>query len=80
MLGSFVGSITEKSIDKQIDKLEEYPSFLITKGDNNAVEEFDRKNNKLTKQIFGKVLWIFFSVPLSSAVKFLISYLNPLKG
>jgi hypothetical protein len=80
VLGSFLGSIAEKSIDRQIDRLEDYPGFLITKGDQSSVEEFSRKNKKLTNQIVGKVLWILFSVPISSIVKFLISYFNPLKS
>jgi len=75
MLGSFFGSIIEKSIDRKIDKLEEYPSFLISKGDENAVEEFQRKNKKLTSQIFSRILWLLFSIPISSAIKFLINYL-----
>jgi hypothetical protein len=78
VIGYFSGSIVEKSIDRQIDRLEDYPRFLITKGDQNAVEEFDRKNKKITSQITSKVFWIFLTVPVSSAVKFLISYLNPL--
>jgi hypothetical protein len=80
VLGSFLGSIVEKSIDRQIDKLENYPGFLITKGDENSVEEFSRKNKKLTNQIVGKVLSILFTVPVSAVVKFLISYFNPLKN
>ena len=75
MVGSFFGSIFEKSIDQKIDKLEKYPSFLISKGDENAVEEFQRNNNKLTKQIFNRILGLAFSVPVSSAMKFLIGYL-----
>lgn len=80
IFGSFLGSIAEKSIDSQIDRLEHYPGFLITKGDQNSVEEFSRKNKKLTNQILGKVLWMLFTVPVSSVVKFLISYFNPLKS
>lgn len=78
-VGGFLGSSIEKSIDRLIDKLEVYPSFLITKGDQNAVEDFERNNKRLTNQIFSRVAWILFSVPVSSAIKFLITYVSPLK-
>lgn len=80
MVGAFLGSNIEKSIDRLIDKLEVYPNFLITKGDRNAVEDFERNNKKLTNQIFGIVARILFSVLVSSAIKFLITYFNPLKN
>ena len=48
MLGSFLGRIIEKLIDRKIDKLEEYPNFLITKGDQNSSVEFEQNNKKLT--------------------------------
>jgi hypothetical protein len=47
-LGSFLGRIIEKLIDRKIDKLEEYPNFLITKGDQNSSVEFEQNNKKLT--------------------------------
>ncbi|MBW4680812.1 MAG: hypothetical protein KME19_11945 [Microcoleus vaginatus WJT46-NPBG5] len=79
MVGAFLGSSIEKSIDRLIDQLEVYPNFLITKGDQNAVEDFERNNKKLTNQIFSRVAWILFSIPVSSGIKFLITYFNPLK-
>jgi hypothetical protein len=74
MVGSFVGSLIEKSIDKQIDKLEEYPNFQITKGDENAKDDFERKNKKLTKKISNKVLAILFAAPFNYFIKFLLDH------
>ncbi len=77
MVGAFLGRSIEKSIDRLIDKLEVYPNFLITKGDKNSVEDFERNNKKLTNQIFSRVAWIVFSVPINSGINFLITYFNP---
>jgi hypothetical protein len=74
MLGSFIGSIIENSIDRKIDKLEEYPNFLITKGDQNSSVEFEQNNQKLTNQIGIRIFWIVFSILISYPVKFLIDH------
>lgn len=75
MLGTFLGRIIEESIDRKIDKLEEYPNFVITKGDQNSSVEFEQNNKKLTNQIGTRIFWILFSLLISSPVKFLIEHI-----
>jgi hypothetical protein len=77
MAGFYIGLKVEKSIDRKIDKFEEYPRFLISRGDRKKVEEFEKNNNKLTKQIGGKILGILFSLSASAGLKILLAYLNP---
>jgi hypothetical protein len=72
MLGSFIGTKIEQSLDRKLDKLEEYPNFMITKGDHNSSVEFEQKNQKLTNQICIRIFWIVFSILISYPVKFLI--------
>ena len=74
MLGSFIGRIIEESIDRKIDKLEEYPNFMITKGDENSSVEFEQNNKKLTNQVCIRIFWILFSILISYPVKFLIEH------
>jgi len=74
MLGNFIGRVIEKSIDRKLDKLEEYPNFMITKGDHNSSVEFEQKNQKLTNQICIRIFWIVFGTLISYPVKFLIDH------
>jgi hypothetical protein len=78
MAGFYIGLKIEKSIDGKIDKFEEYPKFLITRGDQKKVEEFEEGNSRLTRQIGGKILWMLFSILASAGLKILLVYLNPL--
>ena len=75
MTGSFLGRKTERYIDKNIDKFEEHPRFSITRGDEKAIEEHDKNNNKLTKQIVSRIFWIIFSLLFSSSLKLVIHYI-----
>jgi len=72
ILGSFIGRRIEKSIDRKIAQLEEYPNFRITKGDQNSSVEFEQNNKTLTNQICIRIFWIVFSILISYPVKFLI--------
>lgn len=74
MLGGFIGRIIEKSIDRKIAQLEEYPNFMITKGDQNSSVEFEQNNKRLTNQISMRIFWIVFSTLISYPVKFLIEH------
>jgi len=74
MLGNFIGRQIENSIDRKLDKLEEYPNFMITKGDYNSSVEFEQKNQKLTNQICIRIFWIVFGTLISYPVKFLIDH------
>jgi hypothetical protein len=76
MTGFYIGLKVERSIDRKINKFEEYPSFLITRGDRKKVEEFESNNEKLTKQIGGKILWILFSISASAGIKFLVGQIK----
>jgi hypothetical protein len=70
----------EDSIDTKIDKFEEYPKFLITKGDQNSTEGFERNNKKLTNEISSRILWILFSVIVSYPIRLLIDHIMFLKN
>ena len=74
MLGTFIGTKFEESIDRKIDKFEEYPNFMITKGDKNSSVEFEQNNKKLINQIGSRIFWIVFSLLISYPVKFLIEH------
>jgi hypothetical protein len=77
MTGLFFGSKIERFIDKKVDKIEYYPTFSITRGDRKAIEEYEKANEKLTKQIVSRIFWILFSVLISSALRLLIDYIIP---
>jgi hypothetical protein len=72
--GIFLGHKFERFIDKRIDKLEEYPTFSITRGDKKAAEECEKINKKLTNQILSRFFWVVFSLVVSSSIKFVIEY------
>ena len=72
LFGSFVGNLIEKSIDNEIDKFEQYPTFLITKGDSNSAKEFEDNNGKLVNKIVLKVLLTLITAPISFFIKFLL--------
>lgn len=73
--GAFAGRKIEKFIDKLIDKLEDYPSFSITRGDKKAISDFEMNNKKLVQQIVNRTLWILFSLLVSSFLKLVMPYL-----
>jgi uncharacterized protein YlzI (FlbEa/FlbD family) len=73
--GWYAGKRIEHSMDRIIDKLEDYPRFTISRGDKNAVEEFESKNQKLTSQIMIRVIMTIFVTPVSLCVKLLINYI-----
>ncbi|MHC5939332.1 MAG: hypothetical protein ACYTXJ_35850, partial [Nostoc sp.] len=76
VIGSFGGRKLEKSIDRQIDKFKDYPNFSITRGDKKAIEECEKGNQKLTRQILNKFMSVLISVLFSSFIKFGIDYLS----
>lgn len=78
--GLFIGKRIEESIDTKIDKFEEYPKFLITKGDENSTEQFERNNKKLTNQISIRIFWILFSVIVSYPLRLLIEHITVLNN
>jgi hypothetical protein len=77
MAGLFLGFKIERFIDKRIDKFEEYPRFSITRGDVKAIEEFEKVNEKLTRQIITRIFWILFTILVSSSLKLIIHYIVP---
>jgi uncharacterized protein YlzI (FlbEa/FlbD family) len=77
MAGLFFGFKIESFIDKKIDKLQGYPNFCITKGDKNAIEEYENANRKITKQIVNRIFWIFFGLLISSGFKLILQYFIP---
>ena len=77
MAGLFGGFKIERFIDKRINKLEEYPRFSITRGDGKAIEEFEKVNQKLTRQIVTRIFWILFTILVSSSLKLIIHYIVP---
>lgn len=80
MTGLFLGFKIEGFIDRKIDKLEEYPRFSITRGDRKAIEEFEKANEKLIRQILSKIFWILFTILVSSSLKLIIHYIIPLEN
>ncbi|MFN6470154.1 MAG: hypothetical protein RMY36_010825 [Nostoc sp. SerVER01] len=77
MIGLFFGFKIERFIDKKVENFQEYPNFRITKGDKNAIDEYENSNKKITKEIVNKIFWIFFSLFISSAFKFILQYFIP---
>lgn len=74
MLGFFVGKRIEGGIDRAIDKLENYPRFNITKGDQNYINDFDKNNNKVVCQISKKILTYIFGTLITFPVKLFLEY------
>lgn len=64
--GIIIGGKVERSIDIKISKFESFPSFLITRGDEKAKNEFEKNNDKLAKQITNKVIWILIGFSITS--------------
>ncbi len=75
--GSFSGRKIERFIDRKIGKFEEYPKFSITRGDRKAIEEFEKGNERLTRQITSRIFWIVFSILITFLLKLLIHYIIP---
>lgn len=69
MIGSFVGVKNERFIDERIDKFEGHPRFSITRGDKNAIEEYEKSNNTLIKEIVSRIFWIVFGLLVTSPLK-----------
>jgi hypothetical protein len=80
MAGLFLGFKIERFIDRRIDKFEDYPRFSITRGDRKAIEEFEKANEKLIRQIVSRICWILFSILVSSSLKVIIHYIIPLEN
>ncbi len=76
--GIIIGGKVERSIDINISKFESFPSFLITRGDEKAKNEFEKNNAKLAMQITSKVIWILISFSITSGLRFLLDYTNAL--
>ncbi len=76
MTGLFLGKRIEKSIDREIDKIEEYPRFSITRGDHNSIDEFEKNNNKLKNKIASKFFWTIFSFIITYILKFIIQLIT----
>jgi hypothetical protein len=74
--GIITGRKIESSIDRKIDKFEDFPSFIIARGDEKAKEEFSRNNDKLTAQIRNKILSILFTFSITASLRFLIGYVK----
>lgn len=74
--GMIIGGKVERYIDIKISEFESFPSFLITRGDEKAKNEFEKNNDKLTKQISSKIIWILTSFSITSGLKFLLNYIN----
>jgi uncharacterized protein YlzI (FlbEa/FlbD family) len=77
MAGLFAGFKIERFIDKRINKLEEYPRFSITRGDGKAIEEFEKVNDKLTREIVSRIFWILFTMLITSSLRLIIPYIVP---
>ncbi|MBD2501650.1 hypothetical protein [Anabaena azotica] len=73
--GSFVGRKIERSIDRKINKFEEYPKFSITRGDKKAIEDYEKNNKKLTMEIATRIFWILFSMLFSFIFKLFIQHI-----
>jgi hypothetical protein len=70
--GIIVGSRVENWIDRKINKIQEFPSFKITRGDEKFIEELEKKNNSLTNQIISRISWILIGFLITSGLRFLI--------
>jgi len=74
-VGLFLGRTTEEFIDKKVDKLECHPKFSITRGDKKAVEEHEKNNKKITREIINRIFWTVFLFPLTYLLKILADYI-----
>lgn len=75
MIGLFLGFKIERFIDERIGKFEQHPRFSITRGDRNAIEEFSKINENLSRQIVVRFFWVLFAIIISSSVKLMIMLL-----
>ncbi len=75
MTGSFLGVQNERFIDEKIDKFEGHPRFSITRGDRKAIEEHEKSNNTLMKQLYYRIFWIIFAPLFTAFLKFVIKYI-----
>ena len=75
LIGMVLGRKTESFLDRQIDQIEDYPIFLITKVDQNFVNEFEERNQKTARQIWIRLCWLIFSAIISAFGKVLIEHI-----
>ncbi|MGB3508784.1 MAG: hypothetical protein WBA93_05990 [Microcoleaceae cyanobacterium] len=73
MIGSLLGKYIENYIDRRIARFENYPKFLITRGDKNNINKIEQQNKSLTWNIRTRVFWIFVAYLFTLLFKFLRS-------
>lgn len=72
-IGLLLGKNTEDSIYRKIAKFEDYPKFLITRGDKNYINNIEEKNKLLTQLIIIRATWLFIAFLFNFVCNFLIS-------
>ncbi|NEP05481.1 MAG: hypothetical protein F6K34_12010 [Okeania sp. SIO4D6] len=73
MIGLFLGKSIERSIDRSIADFEDYPKFLITRGDKNYINIIEQLNKSLTQDIIIRITWLFIVFLFNFLCNFLIS-------
>lgn len=76
--GMIIGGKVERSIDIKISRFESFPSFIISRGDEKARNEFEKNNDKIAKHITTKIIWILIGFSITSGLRYLLNYINVL--